>query len=251
MRLLPIACLLAAAPIQAQDISFDAPTGGWRHSRGETVDYTQPVSYPAVAVSVPAGQSRAGFIAGRVKAATKDRRPATLVVNGVAMPQRVDADGRFSRPYSFGAGSNSLAVHMPEGKSARLQFYEAYTGRSPARLRVILSWDSDATDLDLHVLTPDGGHAFYGDRVLANGGALDVDVTTGYGPEIFSMPAPQPGIYHVYVNYYGAGDRLDDLTVAQVTIIGNEGTPDEKRQAFRVPLRKPGELTLIRSFVYP
>jgi uncharacterized protein YfaP (DUF2135 family) len=60
-----------------------------------------------------------------------------------------------------------------------------------------------------------------------------------------------PGIYHVYANYFGAGERLDALTVAQVAVIENEGTAREKQQVFRVPLRKPGELTLVRSFVVP
>jgi uncharacterized protein YfaP (DUF2135 family) len=41
------------------------------------------------------------------------------------------------------------------------------------------------------------------------------------------------------------------LTVAQVPLIFNGNTPDEKQQAFRVPMRKPGELTLLRSFMYP
>lgn len=252
MKISILACIaLVANPLHAQDVAFDAPTGGWRNSQGERVLYSQPVSYPAVAVSVPQGQSRAGLIAGRVKNVPKDGQPATLVVNGTAMPQRVDADGRFSRPYSFGPGSNSLEVRTPAGESRRAQFYEAQSSQAPARLRVVLSWDTDATDLDLHVLTPDGGHAFYGDRVLENGGALDVDVTTGYGPEIFSMPAPRMGIYHIYVNYYGSGENQDDLTIAQVSITTNESTPDEKRQVFRVPMRKAGELTLIRSFNYP
>jgi uncharacterized protein YfaP (DUF2135 family) len=90
---------------------------------------------------------------------------------------------------------------------------------------------------------------FYGDRVAPNGGALDVDVTTGFGPEIFATQAPLAGIYHVYVNYYGAGDRQDVITTAQVAIIQDEGTPREKQQTFRVPMRKPGELTLVRSFL--
>jgi len=40
------------------------------------------------------------------------------------------------------------------------------------------------------------------------------------------------------------------LTVAQVAIITHEGTPDEKREMFRIPMRRPGELTLIKSFVF-
>jgi uncharacterized protein YfaP (DUF2135 family) len=92
--------------------------------------------------------------------------------------------------------------------------------------------------------------------ISATGGALDVDVSTGYGPEIISLPTAPRGTYHVYVNYYGggydrSGESKDILTVAQVAIILNENTPDEKQQVFRIPMRKPGELTLVRSFVYP
>jgi uncharacterized protein YfaP (DUF2135 family) len=115
----------------------------------------------------------------------------------------------------------------------------------------VLSWDSDGTDVDLHVITPDGGHGFYGNRVLENGGALDVDVTTGYGPEIFSMPTILPGTYLVYVNYYGAYDSGEQLTSGRVTVITGEGTPDEKMETVTVPLRHPGDLVLVHSFAYP
>ena len=117
------------------------------------------------------------------------------------------------------------------------------------KLRVVLSWDSDNTDLDLHVVTPDGGHSYYGNRVLKNGGALDVDVTTGYGPEIFSAPSPQNGTYLVYLNYYG-GESDKVMTTATLTVISNEDRANEKKQSFRVPMRAAGELTLVKSFHY-
>ena len=41
------------------------------------------------------------------------------------------------------------------------------------------------------------------------------------------------------------------MTVAQVAVITDEGTPREKQQLFRVPLRKPGEVTLVKAFQYP
>ncbi|MEJ7808693.1 MAG: DUF2135 domain-containing protein, partial [Telluria sp.] len=77
------------------------------------------------------------------------------------------------------------------------------------------------------------------------------DVTTGYGPEIFSSPAPAKGVYHVYVNYFGSGEKTQLVTIAQVTIIANENSPNERQQMFRVPLRAAGELTLVKSFMYP
>ena len=40
------------------------------------------------------------------------------------------------------------------------------------------------------------------------------------------------------------------MTVTQVTIITHENTLDEKVQTVTVSLRFPGELTLVRTFVY-
>ncbi len=37
--------------------------------------------------------------------------------------------------------------------------------------------------------------------------------------------------------------------MAQVALITDENTPNERQQVFRVPMRKPGELTLVKSFV--
>jgi uncharacterized protein YfaP (DUF2135 family) len=243
-------CCLLASGAHAQ-VTIDAPKGGWRNSAGEREEYSQPVNYPAASVTLQPGQSETAQIRGRIAGAAKGK-PATLVVNGAAMPLEVREDGSFARPYSFGSGANGVEVRAPDGKGrARAQFYDAYQGKTQARLRVVLSWDTPGTDLDLHVVGPDGAHAWYGNRVMPNGGALDVDVTTGYGPEIFSSTAPRSGNYHVYVNYYGSGQDNSALTVAQVSIITNENTAREKQQTFQVPMRAAGELTLVRSFVYP
>lgn len=250
MKTLPISLLLLPLWAQAQ-VTIDAPKGGWRNSAGAREEYTQEVNYPASSVNLQAGQSETAQIRGRIAGAVKGK-PATLVVNGVAMPMEVGENGAYGRPYGFGSGSNSVEVRSPDGRSrARTQFVDSYQGKTQARLRVVLSWDSAGTDLDLHVVTPDGGHAWYGNRVLKDGGALDVDVTTGYGPEIFSSAAPVKGNYHVYVNYYGSGENTAVLTVARLSIITNEGTPRERMQSFQVPMRAAGELTLVKSFVLP
>ena len=243
---------LMLLPLWAQaQVTIDAPKGGWRNSAGAREDYTQAVNYPAASVNLQPGQAETAQIRGRIAGAVKGK-PATLVVNGVAMPREVSEDGSYGRPYGFGSGSSSVEVRSPDGRSrARTQFVDSYQGKAQARLRIVLSWDSPGTDLDLHVVAPDGGHAWYGARVMKNGGALDVDVTTGYGPEIFSSPAPPKGNYHVYVNYYGSGEDAGVLTTAQVAIIANENTPNEKQQVFRIPMRAAGELTLVKSFVYP
>lgn len=231
--------------------SLDAPLGGWRHSSNRDELYSQTVNYPAVRVSTQAGQAKTALIRGQIDASPKHGGPHTAIVNGVAMPLRVEEDGSFSRPYAFGSGSNGVEIRSPDGtQRLRSQFYESNPGKATAKVRVVLAWDSDGTDLDLHVITPDGQHCWYGKRVLPNGGALDVDVTSGYGPEIFSLPAAVRGAYQVYVNYYGQGNGQEDLTIASVSIVTHENTPSEKRQHFSVPMRKAGELTLVKQFVY-
>lgn len=250
-------CALTAGmhAAHATEVEFSAPVNGWRNTSGDTnARYTQDVHYPAVAVTTPEGQSVNAMIAGHIRNAPKKpgkTSVATMIVNGTPLPQRVEEDGSFSRPYAFGGGSNSVEVRTKDGTSRRVQFYDSYSGKTQTRLRVVLAWDTDGTDLDLHVVSPDGVHTFYGNRVAPNGGALDVDVTTGYGPEIYSSPAPLHGTYLVYVNYYGSGNSGSDMTVAQITIITNENTPSEKSETIRVPMRAAGELTLVKKFVLP
>ena len=250
---LVMAGLQAASMARASDIDFAAPLNGWRNTGGDTERYTQDVHYPAVSVQTPEGQSKFALIEGQIRNTPKKKGTSvgTLVVNGTPLPQRVEEDGKFSRPYAFPSGSNGIELRAPDGTRKRGQFYDAYSGKTQPKLRVLLAWDTDGTDLDLHIVSPDGVHTWYGDRVAPNGGSLDVDVTTGYGPEIYSSAAPLKGTYLVYVNYYGNGNSGADITVAQITIITNENTPDEKSETIRVPMRKPGELTLVKTFVLP
>ncbi len=247
---IPVLLLVTAIEPVAAQVAIDAPRGGWRTSQGDAAGFRQQVNYPAASVNA-AGHAAQALIKGQIANAAKGR-PATLVVNGVAMPLALDENGNFMRPYSFGAGSNNVEVRSADGRQRkRVQFYDAYAGKPQARLRVVLSWDSDGTDLDLHVVSPDGVHVFYGNRAGANGSALDIDVTTGFGPEIYASPTPLKGIYHIFVNYYGSGADQQQVTTAQVAIVTQEGTISEKRQIVQVPLRNPGELTLIKSFSYP
>jgi len=270
-QVLLLLCALTALPptMAADAIKLETPIGGWRSGApgGEDESFSQTVNYPASSVDTPPGQANTARISGQIKGTPKNNEPGQLIVNGVSLPLKLDEEGRFDRPFSFPNGSNSVEVRSADGQQRhRTQFLNTSGGATPAKLRVLLTWDSDGTDLDLHLVTPDGAHIWYGDRAAANGAALDVDVTTGYGPEIFAMPAPIKGQYLVYVNYYGGGYRGDEdeegdgepveqvqqaLTTAKVTVITEEGTPSEKMETFVVPMRAVGELTLVKSFSYP
>jgi len=109
------------------------------------------VAYPTPPIDRGAQRGRT-LIEGRL-AAQGERRPRhTLAVNGNPMPLLTDAEGRFARPYAFGAGSNSVAVVSEEGETLKqVQFYEANALRTPARIRVVLAWDDPGAELDLPV----------------------------------------------------------------------------------------------------
>ena len=227
------------------------PMGGWRYSPSNQANFSQTVNYPATR-SNSGGHALSALIIGNIKARPKNSQNAhQLVVNGANMPLAVDESGHYERPYAFGAGSNSIEVIDPQGKSVvKRQFYEANAGKAPAKLRIVLAWDSDHTDVDLHVVTPNGEHAWYGQRTIPSGGSIDIDATDGFGPEIFATPNAIRGAYQVYANYYGGNSDQQVITRCKIAIISDENTPNEKQQNFIVPLRKAGELTLVKSFIY-
>lgn len=74
-------------------------------------------------------------------------------------------------------------------------------------MRFILNWETDANDVDFHIHDSSGGHAYYASPVLPSGGSLYADVTTGYGPECFTIrnPAASAGPYHLQAHYYSRG----------------------------------------------
>ena len=73
-------------------------------------------------------------------------------------------------------------------------------------LRFILNWETDANDVDFHIYDGQGGHAFYSNRLLPSGGELYADVTTGYGPEMFTIPGTAAAYpYTLQGHYYSRG----------------------------------------------
>src|SRR5204862_3065796 len=75
-------------------------------------------------------------------------------------------------------------------------------------LRFILNWETDANDVDFHIRDGKGGHAYYSDKVLLSGGELYADVTTGYGPECFTIRKPRDQRAYPYTlqaHYYSRG----------------------------------------------
>jgi hypothetical protein len=70
-------------------------------------------------------------------------------------------------------------------------------------VRVVINWNMNNTDIDLHVLDPYDEMCYYRHNTTQIGGRISADNTNGYGPEQFLLKKAVKGKYRVSVNYYG------------------------------------------------
>ena len=127
-----------------------------------------------------------------------------------------------------------------EGEKPAVPAVEAaYRRNLDADVRIALEWDVDNTDVDLHVLEPDGEEAFYRHRRTSSGGYVSHDVTTGYGPEEYLKKTGAAGTYKILVNYFGSRQQtlLGPATVT-ATVFTNWGRAGETRQTLSLRLEK-------------
>jgi Tetratricopeptide repeat len=99
----------------------------------------------------------------------------------------------------------------------RLGSHGAHLDGEPS-VRFVLSWETDANDVDLHVWDRLGNHAYFEQKTLPTGGELYADVTTGYGPECFTVSSPDRGgaPYRLRVHYYSRGPMGYGMGTVQV-----------------------------------
>ncbi len=74
-----------------------------------------------------------------------------------------------------------------------------------SQLRLVLIWETDANDVDFHIYDNQQHHAYYSQKSLPTGGTLYADITTGYGPECFSISEPKAFPYNLQAHYYSMG----------------------------------------------
>ena len=140
------------------------------------------------------------------------REAFTVLAAGVARPY---PEGRFAgvdRVLREDLGLVAAAWTRAEPARAaeiraRLERAHGVVEDGPS-VRFVLNWETDANDVDFHIHDGKGGHAFYSSPHLPSGGDLYADVTTGYGPECFTIrgPAQQRAFpYRLQAHYYSRG----------------------------------------------
>jgi tetratricopeptide (TPR) repeat protein len=116
----------------------------------------------------------------------------------------------------------------------RLKKYDSRLADEPS-LRFILTWETDANDVDFHIRDEKGGHAFYSSPKLPSGGELYGDVTTGYGPECFAIDGkPQASPYELEIHYYSRGPMGYGMGQLEVLKHDGNGTLDFEERPYVV-----------------
>lgn len=93
-------------------------------------------------------------------------------------------------------------------------------------LMVWLGWDTDKTDVDLHIVEPSKREVYYSKK-RGKGSLLSRDFTEGYGPEVYMAKhgVADAGSYEVLAKYYAShqDSALTGTTSAVVWTIESEG----------------------------
>jgi hypothetical protein len=121
--------------------------------------------------------------------------------------------------------NGEVKTALPELAKERYAAVAAEIKLGRADLVVMITWNTDGTDVDLHVVEPGGEMCFYGHRQTASGGQLTQDVTQGYGPEMYVLPSAPAGNYQILAKYFASDrNRASARTKVQVIVFEGWGT---------------------------
>lgn len=148
--------------------------------------------------------------------------------------------------------NGELKSSVPDFASERLDAVNKEIQLGKADIVVMITWNTDATDVDLHVIEPSGEECYYSHRETESGGRITQDVTQGYGPEMYVLPHAPPGKYLVRAKYYASDrNRASTRTKVHVVIFEDYGTSKQRMRESIVTLEYGKEMhdvaTLVRG----
>ena len=120
---------------------------------------------------------------------------------------------------------------------------EGLRGVPDCDMRVVMAWDADETDVDLHVTEPSGEEAYYGHRRTRAGGDVSKDITDGYGPEEYLLRKAPAGGYRIRAHYFASHQQeVFGPATATATIFTDWGRPNQDFQTLSIRLDKAREM---------
>lgn len=107
---------------------------------------------------------------------------------------------------------------IAENKSIKMgKLDKKYLEKMPVDIRIIMNWNQMDTDLDLHIIEPNGEECYYGHKDTEAGARFSKDFTQGYGPEQYLIRNAIKGKYQIKTNYFGES-RLTENGPATVMV---------------------------------
>ncbi len=118
-----------------------------------------------------------------------------------------------------------------------------------ADILITMMWNTDRSDVDLHVIDSAGEECYYQHNRTKMGGRITSDVTDGYGPEMFWLPRAKPGRYQVKINYFGSDNlRTNMRSKVHVTVYRNFGTTEQTMTRKTISLGRAKEKRTVMEF---
>lgn len=148
-------------------------------------------------------------------------------------------DRRFGGIHLIATDELNNIIHQAPNSAAIQDIDKKLIRNLPVGIRVVLTWDSDNSDMDLWVIDPNNEKTFYAHRNSVQGGKISNDFTGGYGPEAFWLKHPMKGEYSIKAHYYGDRQQIvTGPTTAFVRLIRNWGTSKQSEEVLRVKMTK-------------
>ena len=133
---------------------------------------------------------------------------------------------------------------------ARLETLEKFGVPQSADLLVTMMWNTDQTDVDLHVVEPSGEECFYSHPKTRSGAVLTQDIRNGFGPEMYHVRKAPAGNYDIYAKYFNANaNRTGMRSKVYLTIYRDFGDGGESVIRKVVTITNPGQKELVEKLI--
>lgn len=145
-----------------------------------------------------------------------------------------------------------IAKAEREGKPVNVDGLDSsFIKPADADVRVVINWDTDASDMDLWVTDSNKEKCDYSHKRTKTGGMISRDVTQGYGPEEYLISKALKGDYKVQTHYYGSGSqRMLAPVTLYAEVYTDYGRPEEKRKTLFFRLEDKDNIVDVGTVVY-
>lgn len=189
----------------------------------------------------------------------QSRRDLALALAEAGQPQRAldlfwelvktPWDGRFHDVNLIALGELNALLATSKAKLDASAVDPRLRANLPVDVRVVLNWDTDNSDMDLHVVDPRGEECFFSHPRTAMGGRISADVTGGYGPEEFLLRRAVPGLFKVKAKFYGTRQQTAiGATTVTLELYLRYGTGRVENKSITLRLDGQGRMVDIGAF---